>query len=397
MTAAALAFTGCGTESQRIDPKAGSANSDPSTTDPGKDWLAGVSPNTLATVAAPLRDAAASMDIETHISRSGIDDTESRFNTSIFVPKGNPPEGGFPIVTLAHRTTGTTPNCAPSLSPTLLDLAPTVATLLKAGYVVAVPDFQGLGKPDANSGGKNTYNPYLDSTTAGYNMVDAAQAARTSVSQTSDSWLAIGIGEGGQAAWAANELANNYDYHLNFVGSVSVSPLSDISGLADSAQNGTLNNDQKVAFARLVAALHAEYPDVIDLDDFRRGVAQQQWDNLLGCQPAPTAVQVAAQIPPEDLRPTSAEALDTLRGFLQKVNLPQAPAMKPMLVTYSGTEPVSPAAWTDRALNAACKLGDTITIRKDPQPQLDSATTMTWINDRFTSTPAPSDCEGHIS
>ncbi|PEG56764.1 lipase, partial [Mycolicibacterium boenickei] len=112
---------------------------------------------------------------------------------------------------------------------------------------------------------------------------------------------------------------------------------------------------------------------------------------------APTAVQVAAQIPPEDLRPTSAEALDTLRGFLQKVNLPQAPAMKPMLVTYSGTEPVSPAAWTDRALNAACKLGDTITIRKDPQPQLDSATTMTWINDRFTSTPAPSDCEGHIS
>lgn len=95
MTAAALAFTGCGTESQRIDPKAGSANSDPSTTDPGKDWLAGVSPNTLATVAAPLRDAAASMDIETHISRSGIDDTESRFNTSIFVPKGILRKEGF--------------------------------------------------------------------------------------------------------------------------------------------------------------------------------------------------------------------------------------------------------------------------------------------------------------
>lgn len=397
MAVATLALSGCGSESQRIDPKAARTNSSPSTTDSGKDWLAGVSPNTLATVAPPVRDAAASMDIVSHISRSGIDDTESRFNTSIFIPKGAAPEGGFPIVALGHRTTGTTPNCAPSLSPTLLDLAPTVAALLKAGYVVAVPDFQGLGKAEAAGAGKNMYNPYLDSTTAGYNMVDAAQAARTAVPQASDSWLAMGVGEGGQASWATNELANNYDYHLNFVGSVSVSPLPDVSGLADAAQNGTLNDDQKVAFARLIAALHAEYPDAINLDDFRRGAAQQQWDNLLGCQPTPPALQVAAQVPPQDLQPSSAEALDTLRGFLQKVNLPQAPAMKPLLVTYSGVEPVSPAAWTDRALNAACKLGDTITIRKDPQPQPDSAATLSWINDRFKSTPAPNDCEGRTS
>src|SRR5262249_33287754 len=156
---------------------------------------------------------------------------------------------------------------------------------------------------------------------------------------------------------------------------------------ADAAQNGTLNDDQKVAFARFVAALHAEYPEVVNLDDYRRGAAQQQWNALLGCQPAPTAQQVAAQIPAGDLRPASADAVNTLKGYLQKTNLPQGPTQGPMLVSYSGTEPLSPAVWTDRALEAGCKMGDSITIWQQPQPQLDSAATLSWISDRFKSVP----------
>lgn len=348
----------------------------------------------LTNAAEPLRDAAASIDLVTHISRSGIDDTQSTVTTSVFTPKMDAPEDGFPIIALAPRVTGTAPDCAPSLSPSLLGLTPTIVALLKAGYVVAVPDFQGLGHPSTGEDTEPQYYPYLDSTTAAYNLVDGAQAARIAVPQTSGAWLTMGIAEGGQAAWAANELADNYSYELDLAGSVSVSPMTDLDGLADAAENATLNNEQKVVLARFLAGLEAAYPDAIDLDDFRRGAAQQQWDNLLGCQPAPTAIQVAAQVPPEDLRPASAEALDTLRGFLQKVNLPQGPTRAPMLVAYSGTEPVSPASWTDQALNAACKLGDTITIRKDPQLQPDSPATLSWINDRFKSTPAPDDCEG---
>ncbi|KAA1428165.1 hypothetical protein F0402_19775 [Mycolicibacter arupensis] len=226
-------------------------------------------------------------------------------------------------------------------------------------------------------------------------MIDAAQAAHVSAPQTSTSWLAVGVGEGGQAAWATNELAINYNnFDGKFMGSVSISPVSDINGLADAAQNGTLNDEQKVALARFVAALHAEYPDVVNLDDFRRGAAQQHWDALLGCQSAPTAQQVASQIPSGDLQPANADAVNTLRGYLQKVNLPQGPAQEPMLVSYSGTESLTPAEWTDRALDKACKMGDSITIDQQPQPQPDSAATLSWINDRFKSVPAPNDCGG---
>jgi hypothetical protein len=349
----------------------------------------------LTNVVEPLRNAAASMDLVTHISRSGINDWESHPTASVFVPKGNAPEGGFPVVVLGHQITGLGTECAPSQSSILLDLAPTVEALLGAGYVVAVPDFQGLGKPPAAGTPSDKYHPYLDSMTLGYNMIDAAQAAHEAVHQSSASWLAMGVREGGQAAWSANELAVNYNNgDLKFVGSVSISPIADVDGLADAAQNGTLNDDQKVVLARFLAALNTEYPDVVNLDDYRRGAAKQQWDALLGCQSAPSALQVAAQIPATDLQPGTEDAVATLRGFLKKISLPQAPAQAPMMVVYSDVDALTPVAWADRALDAACKLGDTVTIRKEPQPQLAADPQLAWIADRFAGKPAPNDCAG---
>ncbi|OLO99703.1 hypothetical protein BVU76_24250 [Mycolicibacterium porcinum] len=385
ISAAVLLLSGCGSDS----------GSNPEQNASGHEASHNLGSVPLTNVADTVRDAAASMKVVTHISRSGIYDGQTHTNTSVFVPKGNAPAGGFPIVVLGHRITGTTPDCAPSLSPTLLDLAPTIVALLNAGYVVAVPDFQGLGKPAANANEDDKYLPFLDSTTVGFNMIDAAHATHLEVPETSTSWLAMGADEGGQAAWATNELANDYNnFEGKFVGAVSISPISDLNGLADAAQNGTLNDDQKVAYARFVAALYTEFPDDFKLDDYRRGVAQQQWDALMSCQPSPSARQVASQIPAEDLKPVNADAADTLRGYLQKTNLPQGPTLAPMLVAYSGTEPLSPAAWTEGALDKACKMGDVITIQQQPQPQLDSEATLSWINDRFKSVPAPNDCEG---
>jgi hypothetical protein len=99
----------------------------------------------------------------TYTSRSGIDDTRTHVTGSVFVPKGQPPQGGWPIVVFGHATTGTLADCATSLSPTLLGTSATVESLVGAGYVVAVPDYQGLGSAGTNK----TYHPYLDSATVG--------------------------------------------------------------------------------------------------------------------------------------------------------------------------------------------------------------------------------------
>ncbi len=94
-----------------------------------------------------------------------------RVTGTSFVPGGTPPVGGWPVVALAHGTTGIDEACAPSRSPELGGLLTIAQSLVGAGYAVAVPDYQGLGAPGAH--------PYLDSVTAGRDVLDAVRATRT--------------------------------------------------------------------------------------------------------------------------------------------------------------------------------------------------------------------------
>lgn len=280
--------------------------------------------------------------------------------------------------------------------------------LLQAGYPVVMSDYQALGSLDKinDRPGRDSYHPYLDSTTVGYNLIDSVRAARKlierAVTSASTSWLALGIGQGGQAAWAANELMANQGQNLTLLGSVAISPVSDITGLADAAQAGTLNNQQQLDLQAFLAGLKNSYREDFHLDDYRSGIVAQKWDELLGCDPAGQQARaaIAAQITPDDLKPHSPAAAATLRGFLTKSSLPQGPAQAPMLVIYGDHDPLVPAAWTDAALERACKMGDVITIRRlpgDAPDQLDMSEALDWMNQRVNSVPAPNDCGGHPS
>src|SRR5205807_6553486 len=161
-----------------------------------------------------------------YTSTSGITGGTEQVTGTVFVPTGKPPQGGWPVVAYAHATTGIEPECAPSLSPTLLNSSTIVTTLVKAGFVVTLPDYQGLGLD-------KTYHPYLDATTAGYNVIDAVRATRKLVPQASIRWVGLGLSQGGQATWAANQLHSNYRAGLPLLGTVSLSPPPDITRFAD--------------------------------------------------------------------------------------------------------------------------------------------------------------------
>jgi len=330
----------------------------------------------------------------TYASTSGIDDHRTLVSGSVLVPHDAAPQGGWPIVALGHPATGTAPDCAPSQSPTLLDTAATVEALLQAGYVVTIPDYQGLG-----AGAKlNTYYPYLDSTTLGYNMIDAVRAARKLVPNTSGRWVALGLSEGGQAAWAADELADNYGWDTTLLGSASLTPIANIDGLADGAEAGSLTNDQRLTLATYLSALKREYGDDFNLDDYLRGVGPDARNALSACGGGFGSSQRAAladQITADDLRPASSDATATLRSYLQKTSLPQAPANAPMLVVYGGQDDVVPPAWTDQALQRACGMGDVVESQMVPgvgHDAIDPSTAFGWIGERFADRPAPNSC-----
>jgi hypothetical protein len=344
----------------------------------------------------------------TYASRSGVNDSTTHVTGILLAPKGRPPEGGWHVVAFGHPTTGTVPGCGPSTSPTLLNSSALVQQLLQAGYPVVLTDYQGLGSLDKiqDRPGRDIYHPYLDSTTVGYNLIDSVHAARKlierAVSPASESWLAFGVGQGGQAAWAANELMANQGHGLTLLGAVAISPVADITGLADAAEAGTLNTQQQLDLQGFLAGVKNSYFDDFHLDDYRSGIIAQKWDTLLACDAAglQERATIAGQITPDDLRPHSPAAAATLRGFLKKTSLPQGPAQAPMLVIYGDHDPLVPAAWTDAALNRACAMGDTITIRRlpgDAPDQLDMAEALDWMDQRVNSVPAPNDCVGRTS
>jgi pimeloyl-ACP methyl ester carboxylesterase len=330
----------------------------------------------------------------TYTSTSGVTNEPTSVTGTVFAPKGVPPQGGWPVIAFGHPTTGVSAGCAPSSSPNLLNLSTTILNLVDAGYVVAMSDYQGLDTGQ-------TYHPYLDATTAGYNLIDSVRAARKLVSEASDRWAAFGLSQGGQGAWAANELGGDYGAGVKLVGSVSLAPPLDIAGFADAAAGGTLTKDQVPVYQALLAALGHEHPDM-DLRQYARGIVADSWDALLQCDvsKADERTNIIDRVTPDDLMPATVGAADGLRAYLRQDSLPSRPLVAPGLVIYGGQDTLIPPAWTDSALQRACEMGDVVRIDLQPDrghSDLDLSPVMGWVADRFGGDPPPNSCPSFLS
>jgi pimeloyl-ACP methyl ester carboxylesterase len=321
-------------------------------------------------------------------STDGDNGSPTVVSGSVFTPRGDAPQGGWPVVSLGHGTLGIDGPCAPSLSPNLLNLVHYVKALTGIGFAVALPDYQGLGTKGIH--------PYSDARTAGFNMIDAVRALRHTFGDISDKWAAIGDSQGGGASWAADEQAASYAPELNLVGAVASSPAADISGLVDKAEQGTLTTEQRPVVQALVETLARLHPDV-NRDDFRDFTARQVWDDLLDCSEGGAYRRAAAiqRLGPREFAPHSPEAADRLRGLLADWALPQQPLSAPLYVWYGGKDPFIDSEWTATAIQRACELGGEVTIQFDPEGGHNPANALkfiAWMVDRFADKPVPNDC-----
>lgn len=392
--AVAMVATGCGQSAPAEKPAAGAAAGVALPGQLGGD-VAGslLSASSMPTLDRRLSTAASVAARITYLSTSGIDGSTREVSGTVFAPAGTAPEGGWPVIAYGHPTTGTRPECAPSLDPMLLGMSTTVTGLVKAGYVVAVSDYQGLGVD-------GSHHPYLDATTEGYNLIDSVRAARKLVPAASGRWAAFGGSQGGQAAWAANELAAQYAPELELVGSASYSAPLAIDGFVDAAVAGTLTAEQRMVLLQVLGALSDESAD-FRLDDYRHGLAKDHWDVLMACKGPQVRErdELANQVSNDDVRPVDQEAVDRLRARLQAMSLPKVPATAPLLIVYGGQDRLVPPVWTDRALDAACRRGDIIAIELQPDrghADVDGGTAFPWINQRFAGDPPRNDCQAFI-
>lgn len=321
-------------------------------------------------------------------STNGDTGAETVVSGTVFTPLGDPPEGGWPVVSLGHGTTGIDEPCAPSLSASLLAHAEPVSGFIKNGYAVALADYQGLGA--------DGIHPYTDARTAGRNVIDAVRALRNTFPGVSTRWLAFGGSQGGGAAWSAAEQAADYAPDMDLVGAVANSPSADLTGLVDKAQAGELTTDQLPSFQAVIEALARLHPEV-NRDDYRRGAAAKYWDTLSSCSGHDVHDRGAAVklLEPGEFAPRTPAAADLARDLLARWALPQQRLTAPLSVVYGSDDTYIDARWTTAALERACALGGTITYQLQPgkgHGTIDIRHQFEWMADRFAGRPVTSDC-----
>jgi acetyl esterase/lipase len=161
-------------------------------------------------------------------SLSSVDGGLTQANTMLFVPAGAAPAGGWPVVAWAHGTTGVADGCAPSRDFAAGGDAPLVDALLRAGFAVVAPDYEGLDAPDVH--------PYYNRSSHAEAVLRAVQAAsKVSGVSLSRRWAVMGHSQGGHVALSAAELVSQLPSEFDLRAVVAFAPGSDLPASSDAA------------------------------------------------------------------------------------------------------------------------------------------------------------------
>lgn len=167
-------------------------------------------------------------------SRDGIGDTANVLvSGALFLPRGAPPAGGWPVVAWAHGTTGIADICAPSARPRGDRDSRYLSSWLDAGFAVVASDYQGLGVPGIH--------PYSNYRASSYSVIDSARAAIAAAGLgIANKVVLAGQSQGAGVVVAAAGYAPGYAADLHIAGVVAtgapnLSRAAIESGLASSA------------------------------------------------------------------------------------------------------------------------------------------------------------------
>ncbi|MFC9518420.1 lipase family protein [Nocardiaceae bacterium NPDC056970] len=179
---------------------------------------------------------------------------------AVFLPPGDPPAGGWPVVSWAHGTVGIADRCSPTVTGKIG--GPYLAHWLSQGYAIVATDYVGLGTPGLH--------PYLDGPTEANSVIDMVRAARAVEPALSPRWVVLGQSQGGQAALFTAARATDYAPELDYRGSVATGAPSNLENLTTLVRPGFPRlplTGSTVFVSYILAGLRAARPD-LDVDRF---------------------------------------------------------------------------------------------------------------------------------
>jgi hypothetical protein len=132
----------------------------------------------------------------------------------VFLPKGIPPAGGWPLLAWAHETAGIADVCAPSWSGYSLRVEGFLQPWLSRGYAIVATDYQGLGTPGPH--------PYSVPKPAGLDVLDSIRAAQRAFPRIGKKVLLAGYSQGAGAVYEADALQPSYAPELDIRGTIAM-------------------------------------------------------------------------------------------------------------------------------------------------------------------------------
>jgi pimeloyl-ACP methyl ester carboxylesterase len=128
-----------------------------------------------------------------------------------------------PIAVWGHPTTGIATACAPSRQKVPDSNIAGAQQLIDAGWIVAAPDYEGLGIDGLGP------HPYLIGESLGRSMLDIVRAAAAlPEARSSKQFAAYGHSEGGQAALFAGQHASRYTPQLELTAVAAMAPSGEL-------------------------------------------------------------------------------------------------------------------------------------------------------------------------
>ncbi|MDG1959047.1 MAG: alpha/beta fold hydrolase [Candidatus Binatia bacterium] len=333
----------------------------------------------------------------------------------LFVPRGQPPEGGWPLISLAHGTSGLPRNCAPSPLP-FTPLAwsggasvwdreaspyvyPESAGL--EGYAVVMADYQGTGTTGPYS--------YLLGELTGKNVLDAALAAHGLLGDALSSQTFLwGHSQGGQAAgWAAQQ-ASSYAPELSILGAILLAPAAELGQLLEAVLAEEYNVNQSSAAALVLTAVPGFALNYgLDTKTILSAAGEATQEGVksvcLGTNLAVFETEaVLRQYKAADyLRLPGGEVPPRWLEAIEAQNLGQAGASlgAPTFLINGATDTVVPPEVTCSYFeNTVCPTGDRVEFKIYPDtghldlPVTANADILQWMQDRLEGQEAPTNC-----
>jgi pimeloyl-ACP methyl ester carboxylesterase len=302
----------------------------------------------------------------------------------IIIPNGIAPEGGWPVITWAHGTTGLADTCAPSLKPD--EFVPLANPLLAKGYLIVATDYEGLGVPGLH--------PYIAGDSEAYGTLDIVKAARVFPGANASSrFLIWGHSQGGHAALFAGRAAEPYAPELDLVGVVAGAPPSQLLLINAALQQSPYRH----YIAMAAAGLNAAYGDTAAPLDQVLNPEGLDFLTKVDTLCSTDLGKAASTLDFSKLQKVDPATVPEWREILAN-NDPgtfAAPIPVPLLIIHGGNDEQIPTASSALLFTQLCSTGQVAQRWVFPGQShagviLPSAPTMlTWIDDRFADKPMP--------